>query len=229
MLNKIQHSKFNIQNYNLCLAIILTAVYIILNIIFFSKTEEIFQNTEGEIAPANDMSINASGIQSTTINNTGQLRTSNLNPKIITNQILTETFIEKPSHINSNNLPILLNNNIPDQTDEVFTVVEEYPSFPGGDKARIKFLQENIHYPSEALHQHLEGKVIINFNVEKDGTVSNIKVIDGVKGGCNEEALRVAKLMPKWKPGMQSGRPVRVNFNMPITFKLNLKDSSNTL
>lgn len=106
---------------------------------------------------------------------------------------------------------------------EVYTVVEIYPSFPGGELARIKFLQKNIRYPADALKNKIEGQVIVNFIIEKDGSMSNIKVLKGIGGGCDEEALRVTYLMPKWKPGFQSALPVRVNFNMPVTFRLSIK------
>ena len=140
------------------------------------------------------------------------------------NKFLTQEDIEKPRQELQNNIPKLENNDkLKIDDDKVFTVVEEYPSFSGGDKARIKFLQQNIHYPTEALQNRHQGKVIINFIVEKDGSVSNLKVLDGIGKGCNDEALRVAKLMPKWNPGKQSGQPVRVSFNMPITFRLNYK------
>jgi protein TonB len=86
----------------------------------------------------------------------------------------------------------------------------------------MKFLRQNIKYPAEAIRKQIEGKVIINFIVEKDGSVSNVKVLNGIGGGCDEEALRVIKLMPRWNPGKQSGMPVRVLFNLPITYKLKM-------
>ncbi|MFP4470560.1 MAG: energy transducer TonB [Bacteroidales bacterium] len=103
---------------------------------------------------------------------------------------------------------------------EIFTVVENMPSFPGGDVARIKFLQENIRYPQMARESGIQGTVYVTFVVEPDGTVSDIRVIRGIGGGCDEEAVRVIKEMPKWNPGMQRGKPVRVQFNMPIKFTL---------
>ncbi len=112
--------------------------------------------------------------------------------------------------------------------DQVFTKVEENPSFPGGEAARMSFLRKNIKYPADAVKKHVEGKVAVNFIIEKDGSVSNIKILQGIGGGCDEEAIRVAKLMPVWKPGRQSGSPVRVLFNMPINFQLNYpKNNSN--
>ena len=103
---------------------------------------------------------------------------------------------------------------------EIFTVVEDQPSFPGGDAARIRFLQENIKYPQMARESGIQGTVYVTFVVEKNGAVSDVRVLRGIGGGCDEEAVRVIKAMPKWQPGKQRGKPVRVQFNMPIKFTL---------
>ena len=80
---------------------------------------------------------------------------------------------------------------------------------------------ENIKYPEAAKKQGIQGTVYVSFVVEKDGTVSNVKLLKGIGGGCDEESIRIVKGMPKWKPGIQNGKTVRVLFNMPIYFKLN--------
>lgn len=103
---------------------------------------------------------------------------------------------------------------------EIFMVVEESPSFPGGDEARIKFLQQNIKYPQMARESSIQGTVFVTFVVERDGSVTDVRVLRGIGGGCDEEAIRVIKAMPKWQPGKQRGKPVRVQFNMPIKFTL---------
>ncbi|HLN52710.1 MAG TPA: energy transducer TonB [Lentimicrobium sp.] len=103
---------------------------------------------------------------------------------------------------------------------EIFTVVEESPSFPGGDAARIQFLQQNIVYPQMARESGIQGTVYVTFVVERDGRVTDVRVLRGIGGGCDEEAIRVIKAMPKWNPGKQRGKPVRVQFNMPIKFTL---------
>lgn len=103
---------------------------------------------------------------------------------------------------------------------EIFTVVEESPSFPGGDIARIKFLQQNIEYPTMARESGIQGTVYVTFVVEPDGKVSNVQILRGIGGGCDEEAIRVIKAMPRWNAGKQRGKPVRVQFNMPIKFTL---------
>ena len=102
----------------------------------------------------------------------------------------------------------------------IFTVVESMPEFPGGKSALMKYLAQNIKYPPYAKEAGIQGRVFINFVVEKDGSITNVKVLRGIGGGCDEEAVRVVKAMPKWKPGMQRGKPVRVSFNLPVKFTL---------
>jgi protein TonB len=103
---------------------------------------------------------------------------------------------------------------------EIFTVVEEQPQYPGGEETRIKFLQDNIKYPEEAKELGIQGKVFVTFVVETDGSITDVKVLRGIGGGCDEEAIRVVKSMPRWIPGKQRGVPVRVQFNLPIKFTL---------
>jgi protein TonB len=103
---------------------------------------------------------------------------------------------------------------------EIFMVVEESPQFPGGDEARIRFLAENISYPAEAREASIQGTVYITFVIEKDGTIADVRVLRGIGGGCDEEAVRVIRKMPRWLPGKQRGKPVRVQFNMPIKFSM---------
>ncbi|HNW69784.1 MAG TPA: TonB family protein [Bacteroidales bacterium] len=104
----------------------------------------------------------------------------------------------------------------------VYTYVEEAPSYPGGENARMQFLRNNIKYPKLALQNKIQGKVYISFIVEKNGSLSNIKVLQGIGAGCDEEALRVVNLMPKWKPGKTQGREVRVVITMPVNFVLQM-------
>jgi TonB family protein len=105
--------------------------------------------------------------------------------------------------------------------DTIYNVVEEMPEFPGGVEAMIHYVGDNVKYPEEAKDKEIQGRVFISFVIEKDGSVNEVKVMRGIGGGCDEEAVRVIKAMPKWKPGKQEGKPVRVNYMMPINFKLN--------
>ena len=106
-------------------------------------------------------------------------------------------------------------------TDEVFKVVEVDPEFPGGVEALYKYLADNIKYPEQAKKDGVQGRVFVRFVVEADGTVAEAEVLRGIGGGCDEEALRVVNAMPKWKPGTVDGKPVRTQYNLPITFRLN--------
>ncbi len=105
--------------------------------------------------------------------------------------------------------------------DVIFTVVEDQPEFPGGEEARQRFLEDNLRYPTMAREAGIQGTVFVTFVVETDGSVTDVRVLRGIGGGCDEEAVRVVNMMPRWEPGRQRGQPVRVQFNMPIRFRLN--------
>ena len=106
------------------------------------------------------------------------------------------------------------------QEAEIFTIVEEMPDFPGGTQKLADYLAKNIKYPQMARESGIQGRVFISFVVETDGSVSNVNVMRSLGGGCDEEAVRVVKSMPKWKPGKQRGKPVRVSYILPVNFKL---------
>ncbi|MCC6837987.1 MAG: TonB family protein [Bacteroidia bacterium] len=102
------------------------------------------------------------------------------------------------------------------------TIVEQMPVFPGGDVEMMKYIQKNIQYPQVEKEAGISGTCYVTFVVEKDGNITDVKVLRGVSGGpgCDKEAMRVVKSMPNWKPGKQNGREVRVQFNLPIKFTL---------
>lgn len=104
--------------------------------------------------------------------------------------------------------------------DEIFDIVEDQPSPPGGMGAFYKFVGKSMKYPNQARRMGIEGRVFVQFVVDKDGTLTDIKAVKGIGAGCDEEAVRVLKSAPKWKPGKQRGRPVKVRMILPITFKL---------
>ena len=105
--------------------------------------------------------------------------------------------------------------------DEVYTVVEEAPEFPGGREALMTYLQKNILYPADAREKGIQGKVFLAFVVDVTGQVKDVRVVRSVDPSLDKEALRVVKAMPLWTPGKQGGRPVATMFNLPINFKLN--------
>ncbi|HEY8401933.1 MAG TPA: TonB family protein [Cytophagaceae bacterium] len=104
--------------------------------------------------------------------------------------------------------------------DEIFTYVEEVAGFPGGLEAFYKFLQKNIVYPRAAMEMEVQGRVIVQFVVEKDGSVTDVKVLKGLREDMDNEAVRVVSMMPKWTPAKMNGKPVRFKTSIPIVFKL---------
>lgn len=94
------------------------------------------------------------------------------------------------------------------------------PGFPSGEEAFYKYLSENITYPQQAKDAGIQGRVVVGFVVMDDGSIVNVEVVRGIGGGCDEEAVRVVKAMPKWKPAIYNGKPVNVHYSLPITFKL---------
>lgn len=108
-----------------------------------------------------------------------------------------------------------------DSDDAIYKVVEKMPEFPGGSQAMFKYLAENIQYPAIAKENNIQGRVVCSFTVNKDGSLSNIEVVlSGGDASLDKEAVRVIKSMPKWKPGTQLGKPVRVQYTIPVKFQL---------
>lgn len=103
---------------------------------------------------------------------------------------------------------------------QIFTIVEEMPSFPGGEAELFKYLGKTVKYPPMAQDAGITGVVYMTFVVDENGKVKDPKVLRGIGGGCDEEAIRVVKAMPAWEPGKQRGKPVRVQYNLPIRFTL---------
>jgi protein TonB len=102
----------------------------------------------------------------------------------------------------------------------IFVVVESMPSYPGGLGELMKYFHQNLCYPRVARETGIQGKVFVSFVVETDGAISDVQILRGIGGGCDEEALRVVRNMPKWIPGKQRNIPVRVRYNLPVKFTL---------
>ncbi|WP_128543882.1 energy transducer TonB [Larkinella soli] len=116
--------------------------------------------------------------------------------------------------------PVEKNIDVKPKEDEVFIGVEQQPMFPGGMSKFAEFLERNLKYPPAASRAGISGKVFVQFIVNTDGSIVEATVIKGIGFGCDEEALRVIQKMPKWQPGKQAGRPVRVRYNLPIVFQM---------
>ena len=145
--------------------------------------------------------------------------------EIVSNDKEIENVIEINAEVNTNVAieeyvaPAMVVEDLHDE-EEIFVFVEESPGFPGGDEARRRYLIENTKYPPLAHEAGIQGTVHITFVVEPDGSITNVRIARGIGGGCDEEAIRVVQNMPRWKPGKQRGRAVRVQFSMPISFRL---------
>ena len=117
-------------------------------------------------------------------------------------------------------VPVKVEEEVEVAEEPIFTVVESEPEFPGGMEALYKYLAQNIKYPQLARENGITGKVYVTFVVEKDGSIANPRILRDIGGGCGAEAIRVVKAMPKWSPGKQRGKAVRVQFNLPVNFNL---------
>jgi len=143
--------------------------------------------------------------------------------KIVSNNVKVNDNVDIDVEANMNTkvadyVPPEQEDSVPEQ--HIFVVVEQMPRFPGGQAALMKYLATHIKYPELAKESGIQGRVFINFVVEPDGHIDHVKVLRGIGGGCDEEAVRVVKSMPKWIPGKQRGKPVRVSFNLPVKFTL---------
>ena len=117
-------------------------------------------------------------------------------------------------------LSVSAQSNTTSRTERLFDVVEEMPMFPGGNAALMDFLANNIKYPQVAEENGIQGRVVLTFTVEPDGSLTEVKVVRGVDIALDKEAIRVVKSMPKWIPGKVGGQPVAVKYTLPITFHL---------
>ncbi len=106
------------------------------------------------------------------------------------------------------------------EKDVAYTIIEEMPRFPGGEKGMYSFINSTIRYPERAMENHIEGTVSISFDIDTDGTVLNPKILSGLGSGCDEEALRIIQLMPKWIPGKRNGLTVKMKRDLSIKFKI---------
>lgn len=129
----------------------------------------------------------------------------------------TATLPEGTSIQNELTAPVASNAN-----DDIITgVPEKLPEFPGGVEALYKWLMDNLQYPKECMEQGIQGRVLVHFIVKKDGSITDVQAVRSPHEKLSEEAVRIVKMMPKWTPGKQNGKPVQSEFNLPIFFKLN--------
>ncbi|MBQ7280009.1 MAG: energy transducer TonB [Bacteroidales bacterium] len=138
---------------------------------------------------------------------------------VIENELGIVDMSEKTA-VNEEVVQVVVEEEKEEEEEEIFTVVENDPEFPGGMDALYKYLSSNIKYPAIAKENNITGRVYVTFVVEKDGSIANPRILRDIGGGCGQEAIRVVKSMPKWTPGKQRGKAVRVQFNLPVSFNL---------
>jgi len=123
----------------------------------------------------------------------------------------------KPHH---QRIKMVLNTGKVVRVDSIFFVADDMPQFQGGEKAMFDYLKKNIHYPAKAKANKIQGRVYVQFIIERDGSVSRAKITRGIGNGCDEESLRIIRSMPKWAPGKMRGEAVQVQITMPVKFTL---------
>ena len=139
--------------------------------------------------------------------------------KEITNELVVDAEVKEETK-NIEITPVVVEEEEEEEEQQIFTVVENDPEFPGGMEALYKYLAQNIKYPQLARDNNITGRVYVTFVVERDGSITGCRVLRDIGGGCGQEAIRVVKSMPKWTPGKQRGKAVRVQFNLPVNFNL---------
>ena len=123
----------------------------------------------------------------------------------------------KPHH---QTIKMVLNTGKVVRVDSIFFVADVMPQFPGGESGLVEYLKKNMHCPASAKAKKVSGRVYVQFIIERDGSVSRLKITRGIGNGCDEESLRVVKQMPKWTPGKMRGEPVQVQYTLPVKFTL---------
>jgi TonB family protein len=122
--------------------------------------------------------------------------------------------------IHHQTIKMVLNSGKVVHADSIFFITEQMPDFPGGSNALYEYVAKGIHYPETAKAKKVQGRVYVQFIVERDGTVSRAKIVRGIGSGCDEESLRIIREMPAWKPGKMHGIPVQVQYTLPVKFSL---------
>lgn len=178
-----------------------------------ASQEEAGETAEGKVADNNN-ETRPDGKPTKEANNDRQASPSQASPRP---NKTTQNGHNAPEPVKSK----LLNIPQPVNRNSVYDVVEQMPSFPGGISGLRTYLNQNIRYPAEAQENCVQGRVVVSFVVEKDGHISDVTVLRSVDPSLDKEAVRVIRNMPRWTPGKQGGEPVRVRYNVPVSFRLN--------
>ncbi|MBD3749873.1 MAG: TonB family protein [Sphingobacteriales bacterium] len=218
MLQKPKSRKMAILKYGLSAPLFLLAMILSSATISKSKVVKVLVKKvepKHEISSLLNSSLTENPKEKSTVNTSENLKNESI--KLVKHVVNKDTVPNNQK--TALNEVVVKADNQKEQDNMVFTSVEVLPTFPGGIAAFSKFLQENLKYPALAKANGIEGRVFLNFVVEKDGSLSDIKVVRGIGSGCDEEAVRVLAISPKWNPGVQNGKKVRVSYIIPIFFQ----------
>ena len=190
---------------------------------FLSVSEELAQKTEPtrQLVSVESNSTNrrhGENVESDIVQGTEQGDKNKSDDKIRKNEVETER--REQVRLPENSAPRDKEDNPRDKEDKVFTNVEQMPKFPGGDAELYKFISNHLNYPVMSIEQGIQGKVVVQFVVAKDGSIGNVKVVRSVDRDLDNEAIRVCKKLPKFIPGRHDGQPVNVWYTLPVTFTL---------
>ncbi len=193
-----------VQNKNIQLKLILCTVFSLFSFIASAQYEEYcaacsWQAWEGDSAAINNFIASCGIIDTVAFDSTGSINYEKPSFKVITMKLHSGREVYK---------------------DSIYFVADKKPEYPGGDIALLQYLSNNIIYPEAAKEKKISGRVYVNFIVQRDGSASHVKIIRGIGGGCDEEAIRVIKNLQGWKPGIKNGKPVRVFMNIPVKFSM---------
>ncbi|MBO6117890.1 MAG: TonB family protein [Bacteroidales bacterium] len=179
-----------------------------------------FKDANGNINEGTVINLRSVSLEDVTLNNIRASVVKNQKAPLLLGQSVLEKF-GKIEIDNENKVLKITRKTEQESSNLIFDKVDEQAEFPGGLNALINFLSQNIKYPQKARETGTQGKVFLTFVVEKDGSITDIKVLRDIGSGCGEEAVRVVKLMPKWEPAKKDGKYVRQQFNLPVNFSLN--------
>jgi len=194
-----------------------------------NKPSAVDEEGQGGVQPVPDPSGNQSDIIPVTEQNTRIIAPVQAQPEtkkvtvinddvVIGEQLIVDTKVD--AEVSEEQEMLAFEDMEEEEESQIFMVVEQMPEFPGGEEKLYQFLADSIHYPQLAKDSGIQGRVYVTFVIENDGSVSDARILRGIGGGCDEEALRVINLMPKWKPGTERGKSVRVQYSLPVKFTL---------
>jgi protein TonB len=242
VLRRLYNKYVSISTAGAIFLFVLIVSYPLITASFFAEEEIVKPNNDGKVINFKDLTTPPIDKPDIDISVTTMPKTSTIKylaPVVMIDELVTDEYIPTVEDLVSKNPGAETVEGNPNGTDiiddvipieipdvepvkeQIYTWLEEMPSFIGGDRELINFLVNNLSYPEIAKRAGVEGKVILSFIVDKSGKIKDVEVLKGIGAGCDEEAMRVINSMPNWNPGKQNGKPVITKLNIPVVFKLN--------